>query len=56
MTAQMPGLLGAVDMRRAKTVDGRSTGTWVRLTAPADVWIDQELAVEGMKYVRAVGG
>lgn len=34
MTPQMPGFLGAVDMRRAKTVDGRSTGTWVRLTAP----------------------
>lgn len=42
MTPQMPGLLGAVDMRRAKAVDGRSTWTWVRLTAPADVWIDRE--------------
>ena len=34
LTAQMPGFLGAVDMRRTRTVDGQGTGTWVRLTAP----------------------
>ncbi|MCU1393573.1 MAG: hypothetical protein JWM34_2001 [Ilumatobacteraceae bacterium] len=29
-----PGFLQAVDMRRAQTVDGRSMGSWIRITAP----------------------
>ena len=34
LAPNLPGFLGAVDMRRARSVDGGSTGCWVRLTAP----------------------
>jgi Thioesterase-like superfamily len=33
LTAGMPGFLGAVDLRRVKTANGQSSGTWVRLKA-----------------------
>ncbi|MCU1400663.1 MAG: hypothetical protein JWN62_3772 [Acidimicrobiales bacterium] len=34
ISPQMPGFLGAVDMRRSMSPDGRTAGTWFRLIAP----------------------
>jgi hypothetical protein len=34
LTIEMPGFLRAVDMRRARSVDGTHVGAWLRLQAP----------------------
>ncbi len=34
LTPNVPGFLRAVDMRRARTVDGTEVGAWLRLTVP----------------------
>jgi hypothetical protein len=34
LTRDLPGFLRAVDMRRARTVDGTSIGAWIRLRVP----------------------